>query len=187
MVARDLLGQVLAIRRGGAWHGGTIVETEAYLGVDDPASHSFGGPTPRSRIMFGPPGTAYVYLVYGIHHCFNAVTEPEGQGAAVLVRAVTPEVPTNLGVRPLDAPRSRLRGPGLVCREMGITLAMNGDDLVTGNLAIIAGDRVPDERVAIGPRVGLNRGRDLPLSFRVSPAAPPRVPGLRSGGRHRSR
>jgi len=84
-VARDLLGQVLAIRRGGAWHGGTIVETEAYLGVDDPASHSFGGSTPRSRIMFGPPGMAYVFLIYGIHYLLNAVTEPAGQGAAVLL------------------------------------------------------------------------------------------------------
>lgn len=186
-MARDLLGQVLAIRRGGAWHGGTIVETEAYLGVDDPASHSFGGPTPRSRIMFGPPGMAYVFLIYGIHYLLNAVTEPAGQGAAVLLRGLTPEVPAHLGVRPLEVSRSRLSGPGLVCRALGVTLAMNGWDLVTGDLAIIPGERVPDERVGVGQRVGINRARDLPLSFRVLPAAAGQGPAPRSEGRRRSR
>ena len=133
--------------------------------------------------MFGPPGLAYVYLVYGIHHCLNTITEPEGHGAAVLVRALTPDIPTHLGVTPLSAPGSRMRGPGLVCREMGITLAMNGWDLVTGDLAIIASEGVPDARVTVGQRVGINRARDLLLRFRVLPAAQGRLPGPRSGGR----
>lgn len=186
MVARDLLGQVLAIRRGGAWHGGTIVEVEAYLGADDPASHSWRGPTPRSSMMFGPPGTAYVYFIYGMHHCLNAVTEPEGIGAAVLVRALAPEIPIGLDVRPLTSPPGRLGGPGRVCRELEVTLAMNGWDLVNSDLAVIAGAPVSDRRVVVGQRVGIQRGRELPLSFRVAPAGVLRAPGRQSAGRRLS-
>ena len=178
---------MLAIRRSGAWHGGTIVETEAYLGVDDPASHSFRGPTPRSSIMFGPPGMAYVYFIYGMHHCLNAVTEAEGTGAAVLVRALLPGVPAGVPVNPLTCLPARLRGPGLVCREMGITLEMNGWDLVTGDLAIAAGAAVPEAQVSVGQRVGINRGREMPLRFRVSPANPASGPVPGSAGRRRSR
>ncbi|MGI8608099.1 MAG: DNA-3-methyladenine glycosylase [Candidatus Dormibacteria bacterium] len=172
-VARDLLGKMLAIRRNGAWWGGSIVETEAYLGHADAASHSSRGPTPRSSIMFGPPGMAYVYFIYGMHHCLNAVTEAEGIGAAVLIRALLPEVPARSGVRSLQCPSARLRGPGLVCRQLGVTLAMNGWDLVTGDLTILDAPPVPGAQVVIGQRVGISRARDLPLSFRVVPAAPP--------------
>jgi DNA-3-methyladenine glycosylase len=170
-VARELLGQVLAVRRGPEWVGGTIVEAEAYLGVDDPASHSHRGPTPRSSIMFGPPGIAYVYFIYGMHHCLNAVTEPEGRGAAVLIRALAPEVPAGVAVSPLRVPAGGLRGPGLICRELGVTLAANGSDLLTGDLRILAAPAVADDRVLVGPRVGVNQARDLPLRFRVGPAA----------------
>ncbi|MDQ6748835.1 MAG: DNA-3-methyladenine glycosylase, partial [Candidatus Dormibacteraeota bacterium] len=135
-VARGLLGQVLAARRDDHWVGGTIVETEAYLGVGDPASHAHRGPTPRAGVMFGPPGVAYVYFIYGMHHCLNAVTEPEGTGAAVLFRALLPEVPAGVAVSPLAEPAGRLRGPGLVCRALGLTLACNGWDLVAGDLRV---------------------------------------------------
>jgi DNA-3-methyladenine glycosylase len=168
-VARELLGQVLAVRRGDGWIGGTISETEAYLGADDPASHSHRGPTPRSSIMFGPPGIAYVYFIYGMHHCLNAVTEPEGVGAAVLVRALLPALPAGTGVAPVGQPAARLRGPGLVCRALGIGLSSNGADLALGDLRILAAPRVADARVEAGPRVGINRARELPLRFRVMP------------------
>jgi DNA-3-methyladenine glycosylase len=187
MVARQLLGQVLAIRGDAGWTGGTIVETEAYLGVGDPASHSHRGPTPRSAIMFGPPGVAYVYFIYGMYHCLNAVTEPEGRGAAVLLRALVPMVPAGVGVSPVSVPPSRLRGPGLLCRELGVTLVMNGWDLASSDLRIFAGEPVPDDQVRVGARVGINRARELPLSFRVVPEVPGPGPTRRSGGRRPSR
>ena len=180
-MARALLGQLLVVRREDGWVGGQITETEAYLGAGDEASHSRRGPTPRSRVMFGPPGTAYVYLIYGMHHCLNAVTEPEGQGAAVLVRAVQGSVPDGLDVSPLEVSVARLRGPGLVCRELGITLALNGADLVDGGqLRILAGADVDPARIVVGPRVGISRSPELALRFRVALAAAPRGPAIRS-------
>ena len=166
MVARELLGQVLVLGRGRTAPAATIIETEAYLGADDPASHAHRGPTPRAAIMFGPPGRAYVYLSYGVHHCLNVVTEPEGVGAAVLIRAVSPTVPAGLTAIGLE-PR-RLAGPGLVCRAFGIDLRHNALDLVTSELSILAGPRVANDRVVVGPRVGISRARDLPLRFRVT-------------------
>ncbi|GAC1333853.1 MAG: hypothetical protein NVSMB17_14780 [Candidatus Dormibacteria bacterium] len=161
---------MLVVWRGGEWIGGTIMETEAYLGAADEASHSRGGPTPRSAPMFGPPGMAYVYLVYGMYHCLNAVTEPEGEGAAVLIRALAPLVPHGSSARPLAVPAARLRGPGLLCRELGVTREFNGYDLVSGSqVRICPGPPVEDGRVAVGPRVGINRSRELPLRFRVVP------------------
>lgn len=168
-MARELLGQVLAVRQGSGWVGGTISETEAYLGAGDPASHSHRGPTPRSNIMFGPPGIAYVYFIYGMHHCLNAVTEPEGTGAAVLVRALLPHLPTWTAVAPVGQPAARLRGPGLLCRALGIDLAFNGADLASSDLRFLAAPRVADDQVAAGPRIGINTARDLPLRFRVRP------------------
>ena len=137
--------------------------------------------------MFGPPGVAYVYFIYGMHHCLNAVTGPEGHGAAVLVRALAPEVPREIAVAPLGCPAARLRGPGLVCRELGVTLAMNGWDLVTSGLAVFAAPAVGEELVLVGQRVGINRARELPLRFRVTPAAPGPGPARRSAGRLPSR
>jgi DNA-3-methyladenine glycosylase len=169
VVARELLGQVVALRRPQGWVGGTIIETEAYLGAGDEASHSHRGPTPRSAVMFGRPGLAYVYLIYGMHHCLNVVTEPVGVGAAVLLRALAPWIHVGLPVLPLAAPGPRLAGPGLLCREMGVSLAMNGWDLATSDLRICAGVPVPEERVRVGPRVGINRARELDLRFRVGP------------------
>ena len=183
MVARELLGQVLAVWREGGWIGGTIVETEAYLGQGDPASHSHRGPTPRARVMFGPPGVAYVYFIYGMHHCINAVTEPEGRGAAVLIRALAPVVPPGVDVSPPRVPSGRLRGPGLVCRELGITLEMNGRDLQASDVRVIAAPPVADTDVVVGPRVGINQARELPLRFRVRRAAEEPRRGPRPGGR----
>jgi DNA-3-methyladenine glycosylase len=164
VVARELLGKLLELRRPRGRLAATVVETEAYLGVGDPASHSHRGPTPRSQIMFGPPGVAYVYFIYGMYHCLNAVTEPEGTGSAVLIRALDPVVP---GRPPEEGwTRRSLDGPGKLCRELGIDLGMNGWDLRTSELRILEGPRVTDAEVKVGPRVGINRAADLPLRFR---------------------
>jgi DNA-3-methyladenine glycosylase len=130
---------------------GRIVETEAYVGSEDLACHASKGRTPRTAVMFGPPGYAYVYLIYGMYHCLNAVTEREGFAAAVLIRAV----------EPLAGIEGRTDGPGRLCRAMGIDRALNGADLTGDRLFITAGDRsarrpVPPDLVESGPRVGVD-------------------------------
>jgi DNA-3-methyladenine glycosylase len=139
-VARDLLGCLLV-------HAGTrgrIVETEAYRGLDDRASHASRGRTPRSTIMFGPPGYAYVYLIYGMYHCLNVVTEPEETPAAVLIRAVEP-----LGA----LAGANTSGPGRLCRAFGITREHNGLDMTRSALRIVRGS--PPRRIATSPRIGV--------------------------------
>lgn len=120
LVARELLGKHLVHVCDGIERRARIVETEAYVGAHDLASHSSKGITPRTQTMYGPPGHAYVYLIYGMHHCMNVVTEPEGCGAAVLLRAVQP-------VANIDG---STRGPGLLCRALGIDRRHNGRDLL---------------------------------------------------------
>lgn len=142
-VARDLLGQWLE-------HGelrGRITEVEAYLPFTDPAAHSFRGETARTRVLFGEPGHAYVYLIYGMHYCLNVVTEPAGTPGCVLVRAVE-----GMG-----------DGPGKLTRAMGITLAQYGCDLVRGPLRILEG--APVEDVEVTPRIGIRLAADAPLRF----------------------
>ncbi len=135
-VARDLLGATLGVRTSdGLWTAGRIVETEAYGGEDDPASHAGRGRTPRSEIMFGPPGRAYVYLVYGVHHCLNFVTEPDGSAGAVLIRALEPLEGQAIMAhrRGLDpTPQNRLTlcsGPGRLCQALAVDLTWNGTPL----------------------------------------------------------
>jgi DNA-3-methyladenine glycosylase len=164
-VARELLGQVLELRRPAEVLAATICETEAYLAQDDAASHSHRGPTPRSSIMFGPPGVAYVYLIYGMYHCLNVVTEPEGVGSAVLLRALEP-LDVGQGAA-LGWTRSTLGGPGRLCREFGVDLRMNGWDLSSSRLRILEGRGVADADVLVSPRVGIKRSADLPLRFRI--------------------
>jgi DNA-3-methyladenine glycosylase len=125
---------------------GRIVEVEAYLGSHDRASHSSRGLTPRTRVMFGPPGHAYVYLIYGVHHCMNVVTEPEGQGAAVLLRALEP-------VRNL---KGRASGPGLLCHAMGLNLEHNAADLTGPDLFIAEPDHLSPITVVKRPRIGVD-------------------------------
>jgi DNA-3-methyladenine glycosylase len=157
-VARDLLGQRLVRASKGARVAGRIVEVEAYDGARDSASHAHRGPTERNASMFGPPGHAYIYFIYGMHHCFNVVTEPEGQGAAVLVRALEP-------VEGIEGMRARrggregralTNGPAKLCYALAIDRTLDGADLVEGEaLWIERGEAVPEERVARGPRVGV--------------------------------
>jgi DNA-3-methyladenine glycosylase len=146
LVARELLGTYLIRRSGSERRIGRIVEVEAYLGPHDLASHSSKGPTARNRVMFGPPGHAYVYLIYGMHHCLNVVTEGEGQGAAVLLRALEPMQGIGL----------RTSGPGLLCRALEIDRRLNGHDLLAGELTLAADPEEPAPAVVRRPRIGVD-------------------------------
>ncbi|MBN2168046.1 MAG: DNA-3-methyladenine glycosylase [Actinobacteria bacterium] len=137
-VAPELLGCLLRHETGNGTTSGIIVETEAYLGDRDGASHARFGITPRSRIMYGKPGTAYVYFVYGMHYLLNAVTEPEGKAGAVLIRACEPFEGLDLMEtrRGKSGGRELMSGPGKVCQAMEITKTHNGTDLTEGELGI---------------------------------------------------
>ena len=170
-VARALLGCVLESRIGGRRTAGRIVEVEAYVGAHDPAAHGFGGRrTDRNGAMFGPPGTAYVYRSYGVHWCFNVVTEREGEPCAVLVRALEPLAGMEtMARRRGTSEEARLcSGPGKLCQALGITRAQDGHDLGAAPLRLLrpAGRRVLE--IAIGPRVGITRAADWPLRFCVA-------------------
>lgn len=168
-VARELLGAVLEHRTTDGIARGRIVETEAYLGPHDPACHAAAGLTARTRTLHGPPGCAYVYFVYGMHWCFNAVTREEGHGSAVLIRALEP-----LSGHPLMRRRRRVdrdteltSGPARLCEAFGIGRDQDGVRLDRGPLRILQGEPVPDEQVAITPRIGIRKAADWPLRFVV--------------------
>jgi len=159
-VAQQLLNKILVVNHQGTLQAGRIVETEAYLGPKDLAAHSARGRTPRTQVMFGPPGHAYVYLIYGIHHCMNVVTEADGHGAAVLLRALEP-------VQNLD---DNTRGPGRLCKAMGIDLAFYGHDLCGNSLYIAHSDNPVPISIAARPRVGVDYAgewADKPLRFYI--------------------
>lgn len=163
-VARDLLGKLL-VRSGPVERVARIVEVEAYLGVKDQASHARRGPTPRAAIMFGPPGHLYVYLIYGMHHCMNVVTERDGVAGAVLLRAAEPVGPPAAFDDPgPEAPASRrarpLSGPGKLCAGLGITRADNGLDLTGSSLIIAADPRPAKEAGVLRPRRSARIGVD---------------------------
>jgi len=153
VVARDLLSKLLVhVASDGVRRSGRIVETEAYVGPDDAASHARSGPRGRATLMWGQAGVAYVYLIYGMHHCFNPVTEAEGYPGAVLVRAIEPFENTD---------GRRGSGPALVCRALRIDRGCNGVDLVTSNsLWIEAAADVADADVRVGPRIGVDYAGD---------------------------
>ena len=170
-VARAMLGAVLRHETSDGVISGRIVETEAYLGPHDPASHSAVGRTARTWHMFGPPGTAYVYFIYGMHWCVNAVTGADGYGAAVLIRAVAPleGIPLMRARRPkARQDRELTNGPGKVCAALGIAREYDGVPLTGASpLTIRAGDTVPDAHVVIGPRIGISKAVEWPLRFRA--------------------
>jgi DNA-3-methyladenine glycosylase len=168
-VARDLLGCRVRSHVDGRPCGGEIVETEAYTGPEDEASHAHVrfGRTARNSVMFGPPGLAYVYLIYGMHWCLNAVTGPGDFPAAVLIRAARPVegIDTARERRPGRPDRDLMRGPGNLCRALGVTGVLNGHPLDESPLWIEAGAAIPDDAVARGPRVGISRAVEEPLRF----------------------
>jgi DNA-3-methyladenine glycosylase len=173
-VARELLGKVLVRRLGRRERRARIVEVEAYLGERDAASHARGGPTPRAAIMFGPPGFLYVYLVYGMHHCMNFVTETDGVAGAVLIR----------GAEPLDgSATSELRGPGKLCKGLGVTLADKGLDLTSARSGLyVADDGQAPGRVRRSPRIGVDyAGRWAGRHLRFFVSGHPSVSGPRAG------
>ena len=181
-VVADLLGKVLVHRTPAGTAAGMIVEAEAYVGEDDPACHAAPGPTSRNAPLYGPPGRAYVYLNYGLHYLVNAVTEARGRPAAVLIRALHPVDGLAL-MRTRRAPAGGhigdadlCRGPGNLTRALGITLAHNGLDLVSGRLVIEDRGPVPGA-VAWGPRIGIRVGVDRP--WRCWIAGHPSVSGPR--------
>ena len=147
IVAKELLGAFLVNVKDGTPRTGRIVEVEAYLGTHDKACHSSRGMTPRTRIMFGPPGHAYVYMIYGMYHCMNVVTEREGQACAVLIRAV----------EPVENIEGRTNGPGLLCRSMGIDRTLNGHDLESQDFYIWKDETVVTPfAISERPRVGVH-------------------------------
>jgi len=156
LVARHLLGCYLVHQPAGRRVVGRIVEVEAYRGPRDPASHAFRR-TARSDVMWGRPGTAYVYLSHGLHACMNVVTEPAGCAGAVLLRALEPieGIPLMRRRRGVTALRQLASGPGRLTQAMGITLAENGADLVTGRLYVARADRPRGTTVAT-PRIGIS-------------------------------
>jgi DNA-3-methyladenine glycosylase len=165
-VAQSLIGVILLI--DGV--GGRIVEAEAY-DRDDPASHSYSGPTRRNGVMFGPPGHAYVYRSYGIHWCLNFVCQPEAHGAGVLIRALEPLAGLDImrARRGLDHQRLLCSGPGRVCQSLGVTGAHSGMPLGKPPFELIDGH----ERVSVvtGPRIGISKAKDVPWRFGLAGSA----------------
>ena len=156
--ARGLIGCVLVRRARGRVLAARIVEAEAYLGARDPAAHVYRGRTPRTAPLFGPPGTLYVYFVYGMHHCLNvAVDGPEVAGC-VLIRAAEPLAGS--GLRPLDC-----RGPGRLCRALSIDTRLSGRHLFERKAPLTLREGRPAGRVGVSPRVGIRHAASWPLRF----------------------
>lgn len=175
VVARFLLGKLLVRKSDGERLIGRIVETEAYFGTDDPAAHSAAGRTARTEVLFGPPGHAYVYLIYGMYSCLNVSCEPEGQAGSVLVRALEPlegiaTMAVNRGLGPGAKPSALTAGPGRLCQALAITRAHhNGMDLTNSASELqIQQDGVVVPDVCITPRIGVRLAAERPLRFTVA-------------------
>ncbi len=175
VVARQLLGKVLRHNYKGEWLTGRIIEVEAYLGLDDPASHAFNGQTQRNRVLFGPSGVAYVYLVYGMYYCLNVSCLPAGEPGGVLFRAIEPleGVKTMAGLRgvPESSGASRISGgPGRLCQALGINRELhNGVDVTRKDSTLqIVDDGYHVSHVDITPRIGIQKAAALPLRFLIN-------------------
>jgi DNA-3-methyladenine glycosylase len=167
-VAKSLLGKMLVRRTEHGILAGRIVETEAYL-RDDPACHASRGKTPRNATMFGEPGHAYVYFTYGMYHCVNTVTAPEGVGEGVLIRAVEPVE----GIETMSKNRSVLdkknltSGPGKLCMAFGLDRRHNGLDLTSSSLMVVEGEEVSPQDIVETTRIGIRLAADAPWRFYV--------------------
>jgi len=166
-VARDCLGKILV-------HGptaGRIVETEAYLGTNDQAAHAWRGITERTKVLFGPPGHAYVYFIYGMHECLNFISEPEGQAGCVLIRALEPLA----GIKTMFRRRPKARrvedlasGPGKLTQALAITRKLNGSSLIDGPITVRRPLDEPPIEIEVSPRIGITHCADWPLRFVIA-------------------
>jgi DNA-3-methyladenine glycosylase len=168
-VSRMLLGKLLVRRQGDATMVGRIVETEAYFGVDDPAAHSFAGRTARTEVLFGPPGHAYVYLIYGMHACLNVSCEPEGQAGCVLIRALEPVaglelMAVNRGLAAPVRPAMLTAGPGRITRAgfNGMDLTSAGSELQIREDGFVVGE------VGVTARIGISKAAERQARFVVA-------------------
>ena len=180
-VARELIGKLLVHDHGKGRTSGWIVEVEAYVGESDPACHAAAGLTARNAPLYGPPGHAYVYLNYGLHYLVNAVTEPEGAPAAVLIRALEPVDGVSLMTRrraatgrPASGVHTLCHGPGNLTQALGITLDRNGADLCAGPLRVEDRSQAP-RRIEWSHRIGIRVGADRP--WRCAEVGSPWVSG----------
>lgn len=179
IVSREVLGKLIVRRAGGKIISGRIVEVEAYLGVGDLAAHSAAGNTPRNAVLWGPPGYAYVYFIYGVHYCLNISCLPDGEAGGILFRALEPiagiqAMARARGLEDLDFSTTRdLRklasGPGRLAEALGITRPRdNGKDMVSAKSDLqIADDGFEVAKIAVGPRIGITKSADMPLRYVV--------------------
>jgi DNA-3-methyladenine glycosylase len=176
-VARELLGKLIIRKQGRRVLAGRIVEVEAYLGADDAAAHAAAGRTERNKVLFGPPGHAYVYFIYGIHYCLNISCMPHGEAGCVLIRALEPVAGMNdmaraRGIKELHGSsisnlRNLLSGPGRLCQALGITRPRdNGKDMVSpkSDLQVLQDGFTP-AAIAVTPRIGITKSADMPLRY----------------------
>jgi len=171
-VARSILGKLIVRTLDGEQLVGRVTEVEAYLGLDDPAAHAFAGRTPRNAVLFGPPGFAYVYFIYGMHYCLNFSCEPEGQAGCVLVRALEPVAGVSTmarlrGVLASSNAKLLTGGPGKLCQALAITRAtVNGLDVTAPESPLqVADDGFVPERIETTARIGISKAQDRPLRF----------------------
>ncbi len=167
-VAQELLGKYLVIEKDGKYVSGKIVETEAYIGPDDPASHAYRGLTSRNKVMFGDPGYAYVYLTYGMHHCLNFVTERKGFPAAVLIRALEPADGIEIikKRRKVEDLENLTNGPAKLCQALGIDRTLNGADLCSDIFYVEDRGNKPNKIVSTS-RIGIKEGKEKKWRFYI--------------------
>jgi len=179
-VSRELLGKIIVRKSGRKVLAGRIVEVEAYLGADDAAAHAAAGRTPRNSVLFGPPGHAYVYFIYGVHYCLNISCMPEGEAGCVLIRALEPvtgiaEMAAARGVESIDPTsvrdvRKLLSGPGKLCEALGITRPLdNAKDLLSPKSDLqVRDDGCEPGKIMVTPRIGIAKSAEMPLRFLVA-------------------
>jgi DNA-3-methyladenine glycosylase len=169
VIAQRLLGKILVRREEGSDLAGKIVETEAYIGEDDPACHASVGKTPRNAVMYGAAGHAYVYFIYGMYYCLNVVTETEGFPAAVLIRAIEPlsGVKKMQELRKTDKVEQLTNGPGKICQAFKIDRLLNGLDLSGDLLFIVNGNKIETSEISNSNRVGIKAGLNHKWRFYI--------------------
>ncbi len=167
VVAFELIGKILNFIQNGILFQGKIVETEAYFGLNDPASHAFRGPTPRTKVMFGPAGISYVYFTYGNHHCINVVTEKEDTPGAVLIRALEPLTGTQemKKRRKMSEIKMLTNGPGKLTQAFGITRDDSGKDLTQNSFCISDESQKIDYSIKATTRIGISHAKEMPYRF----------------------